>query len=142
MTDIQKTIANIITVNLMAICTKKNLPIDIAIASSDLIKIATLFEESKINNQGLNKLLELYIESNDKNIDLILTQNNLLQTTDMILLENIVSQIIEQNPTQIEQYKSGKVQVIGFLVGQCMKEAKGQGNPKIFNEILQKLISI
>jgi aspartyl-tRNA(Asn)/glutamyl-tRNA(Gln) amidotransferase subunit B len=44
-------------------------------------------------------------------------------------LEQIVDQVLQQNPKQVEQYKSGKTTVLGFLVGQVMKASRGQANP-------------
>ena len=48
---------------------------------------------------------------------------------------------MENNPGPVEQYKSGKTKVLGFLVGQVMKEMKGKANPAAAGELLQKLLS-
>jgi aspartyl-tRNA(Asn)/glutamyl-tRNA(Gln) amidotransferase subunit B len=45
------------------------------------------------------------------------------------------------NPKQLEEYRSGKTRVLGFFVGQVMKETKGQANPQIVNELLQKKLA-
>lgn len=55
-------------------------------------------------------------------------------------LEAIVATVLASNPDQVEQYANGKVALFGFFVGQCMKESKGQGNPKIFTDLLKKRI--
>ena len=48
--------------------------------------------------------------------------------------------MLAANPDKVEQYKGGKTGLIGFFVGQCMKAMKGQGNPKLINQMLsQKL---
>ena len=65
----------------------------------------------------------------------------LRQSNDISSLESIVDQIIIENASQISEYKTGKVTLFGFFVGQCMKASKGQGNPKIFTEILTKKLS-
>jgi aspartyl-tRNA(Asn)/glutamyl-tRNA(Gln) amidotransferase subunit B len=44
---------------------------------------------------------------------------------------------LSANPKQVEQYRSGKSTVIGFLVGQVMKQSRGQANPQAVNEILR-----
>lgn len=52
----------------------------------------------------------------------------------------MVDKVLAENPEKVEQYKAGKTGLIGFFVGQCMKEMRGQGNPKVINELLaQKL---
>jgi aspartyl-tRNA(Asn)/glutamyl-tRNA(Gln) amidotransferase subunit B len=45
------------------------------------------------------------------------------------------------NANQVEQYKNGKEKVFGFLVGQVMKESKGQANPELVNKLLKDRIS-
>ncbi|HPC34349.1 MAG TPA: Asp-tRNA(Asn)/Glu-tRNA(Gln) amidotransferase subunit GatB [Candidatus Absconditabacterales bacterium] len=55
-------------------------------------------------------------------------------------LENIAKKVLENNPTIVEQYKSGKTSTLGFFVGQVMKETAGKANPKIVGEILEKLL--
>ncbi len=62
----------------------------------------------------------------------------LRQSNDTWALEAIVDQVLIESPAQVTEYKSGKVNLFGFFVGQCMKVSKGQGNPKIFTEILKE----
>jgi aspartyl-tRNA(Asn)/glutamyl-tRNA(Gln) amidotransferase subunit B len=49
--------------------------------------------------------------------------------------------VIAANPKQVEQYRSGKTAVIGFLVGQVMKQSRGQANPAAVNELLKSRLS-
>lgn len=65
----------------------------------------------------------------------------LKQTNDTAALEAIVDAIITENAWQVAEYKSGKETLFGFFVGQCMKKSAGQGNPKIFTDILKKKLS-
>ena len=60
------------------------------------------------------------------------------QVSDTGALEAIVDAVIAENPGQVAKYKGGNTKVIGFFVGQCMKQTKGQGNPKLLNELLAK----
>lgn len=53
----------------------------------------------------------------------------------------IVQEVLAKNPAQVEQFRQGKMQVMGFLVGQIMKASQGKANPKLVNEILQKELS-
>jgi aspartyl-tRNA(Asn)/glutamyl-tRNA(Gln) amidotransferase subunit B len=131
-----KTVANIITNQLITYSTKNDKPLESLISKENIIKLATLFNENKISNQGLSKAIELVIETPNIGLNTILEDNKLIQTTDTGALQVIVDSVLESNPAQVEQYKSGKINVIGFLVGQCMKQAGGSGNPKIFNELL------
>jgi Asp-tRNA(Asn)/Glu-tRNA(Gln) amidotransferase B subunit len=78
----------------------------------------------------------LAVESPKITLAEIIKKFNLIQTTDKDALGIIVDSVIGEFSSQAGEYKSGKVQIIGFLVGQCMKQSEGQGNPKIFNELL------
>ena len=56
-------------------------------------------------------------------------------------LENAVEAVLAANPKTVEEYKGGKTKVIGFLVGQVMKEMKGKANPGKVNEMIAKKLS-
>jgi aspartyl-tRNA(Asn)/glutamyl-tRNA(Gln) amidotransferase subunit B len=68
----------------------------------------------------------------------IVEREGLRQISDAGALERIVDQVLQQNSKQVEQYKSGKTSVLGFLVGQVMKASRGQANPGVVNELLKK----
>jgi aspartyl-tRNA(Asn)/glutamyl-tRNA(Gln) amidotransferase subunit B len=71
----------------------------------------------------------------------IMEREGLKQISDSSALEKIIDEAISQNPKQVEQYKSGKTAVIGFLVGQVMKASRGQANPASVNELLRAKLS-
>jgi aspartyl-tRNA(Asn)/glutamyl-tRNA(Gln) amidotransferase subunit B len=55
-------------------------------------------------------------------------------------LETMAKQIMEENPTIVEQYKWGKTTAIGFFIGLLMKKSASKANPKIAQEIFEKLL--
>jgi len=67
----------------------------------------------------------------------IMERDGLKQISDASAIEKIVHQVLAENPKQVEQYRSGKTAVLGFLIGQVMKQSKGQANPAQVNEILK-----
>ena len=56
-------------------------------------------------------------------------------------LEPLVDRILADNPDQVASYKGGKQGLLGFFVGQVMKETQGKADPKVVNELLQKKLS-
>ena len=56
-------------------------------------------------------------------------------------IEAVVDEVIAANPDEVARYRDGNTKVIGFFVGQCMKAMRGQGNPKIINELLAKKLA-
>ena len=55
-------------------------------------------------------------------------------------IKEIVQKVVDTNPNQAEAYRGGKVQLLGFFVGQVMKETKGRANPKTVNELLKEIL--
>jgi len=70
----------------------------------------------------------------------IVEREGLKQISDSGALEKLVDEVIAANPKQVEQYRSGKTTVIGYLVGQVMKTSRGQANPATVNELLKAKI--
>jgi len=67
----------------------------------------------------------------------IIDREGLRQISDTGALEKIVDEVIAASPKQVEQYKSGKTGVLGYLVGQVLKASKGQANPAAVNQLLK-----
>ena len=68
----------------------------------------------------------------------IMEREGLQQINDEGALGKIVDDVIAANAKQVEQYKSGKTTVLGFLVGQVMKASRGQANPAALNDMLRQ----
>ena len=66
----------------------------------------------------------------------IVEAKGLKQISDVDFLRNIVNRIIDSNPEQAAQYRTGKAKMLGYFVGQVMKETQGKANPQIVNDLL------
>lgn len=73
--------------------------------------------------------------------DTVIENKGLKQITDSGAIEVIIDEVIVNNPGQVEQYRGGKEQLIGFFVGQVMKASKGKANPGQVNKILKQKLS-
>jgi aspartyl-tRNA(Asn)/glutamyl-tRNA(Gln) amidotransferase subunit B len=71
----------------------------------------------------------------------IISRMGLAQVSDEASLGAIIDAIIAASPKQLAEYRSGKTRVISYFVGQVMKETKGQANPQIVNDLLQKKLA-
>jgi len=133
-----KTAANLITGNLLAMAGKTDTPIANLLSLKQLFEVVDLLDSKKLNNLSLQKILELLSGNSDLDALEIATENGLIQVSDDTALQAFVDLVIKNNPQVVEQYRGGKVQVIGFLIGACMKESKGRGNPEKFKLLLEK----
>jgi len=70
--------------------------------------------------------------------DAIIAAKGLRQITDAGAIEGLIDGIIAANPAQVEQYRAGKDKVLGFFVGQVMKQSQGKANPQQVNEVLRR----
>jgi aspartyl-tRNA(Asn)/glutamyl-tRNA(Gln) amidotransferase subunit B len=73
-------------------------------------------------------------------VDQIIEKRGLTQISDSASIDKLVAEVIAANPTQVEQFRAGKQQVLGFLVGQVMKASRGKANPQQVNEALRKAL--
>jgi len=71
-------------------------------------------------------------------VEQIIEERGLKQITDTSSIEALVDDVLAANAEQVEQFRSGKTQVLGFLVGQAMKASRGKANPQQVNAILRK----
>lgn len=73
-----------------------------------------------------------------KNPAEIIKEKGLVQISDTGAIEGAIDKVIAANPSQVADYKAGKVKLLGFFVGQVMKETQGQANPGMVNELVKK----
>lgn len=134
--EVSRTLANIITVVLPPKAEEKKLDLLSLVRAKNILSLAEMFSSKQINNQGMGKALDIVIETPEANIEDIVATHNLMQVNDDSILLAFVESVLAGHPGPVEEYKGGKEAVIGFLVGQCMKESKGVGNPQKFRELL------
>lgn len=108
---------------------------DLALTPDALAKLTKLLEEETISSKIAKKILPDLVEKGG-DPEKIVKNRGLVQISDEGQLRDIVTNILDQNEQSITDYKNGKDKAIGFLVGQIMKETKGQANPKMVNELL------
>jgi aspartyl-tRNA(Asn)/glutamyl-tRNA(Gln) amidotransferase subunit B len=70
----------------------------------------------------------------------IVERKGLTQISDPAAIREAAKRVIEANPTQVEQYRAGKSQIFGYLVGQLMKETRGKAKAELANEIMRELL--
>ncbi|MBN1522662.1 MAG: Asp-tRNA(Asn)/Glu-tRNA(Gln) amidotransferase subunit GatB [Candidatus Aureabacteria bacterium] len=102
-------------------------------------ELLTFIEKGTINTTTGKEVLSEMFKSG-ASAGRIIQSKGLEQIGDRGELENMVKDVILQNPQTVEDYKSGKKQAFGFFVGQVMKKTKGKANPRIVNEILRELL--
>jgi aspartyl-tRNA(Asn)/glutamyl-tRNA(Gln) amidotransferase subunit B len=133
-----KLAANWVSQDLLGLLNKNNWEIaDSPIQAERLATLIKRIKDNTISGKIAKTVFEAMI-SDESDVDAIIEAKGLKQVTDSGEIEKLVLEVIENNPAQVQQYKDGKEQVIGFLVGQCMQLSKGKANPAQVNELLRE----
>ena len=102
-----------------------------------LVGLLQLVEKGTISLKVAREIFpEVY--SSGKPPEQIVREKGLTQVSDEGALEQIIGEVLGKNPAQVAQFKEGKQQVLGFLVGQVMKASGGKANPGKVNESLKR----
>ena len=133
-----KRVANLVQSELMGRLKAGGLEIQQSpISMKGVAMSADLVESGAISGKMLKDLYDLAFQRGE-DFPAIYEKEKPQQITDSAAIEKIIDEVLAANPKQVEQYRSGKKTVLGFLVGQVMKASKGQANPQIVNERLGK----
>ena len=112
---------------------------DTALTAQNLADLIESIEKGNISNTAGKTVLDVII-AEDKPVTGIIAEKGLAQISDSSALENTVQEVLAANEKSIQDYKNGKTNAFGFLVGQCMKATKGKGNPGIIKELIAKYL--
>lgn len=136
-----KSVSNWIMSEVLRIVNDKGCDIfDTGMTPEYLSEIIGLIDTGKISGKIAKDIFEETITSG-KNPSGIVKDKGLLQISDTSELENIVRSVIEKSPAEAERFKNGETKLMGFFVGQIMKASKGKANPKIVNDLINKILS-
>lgn len=108
---------------------------EISISALHFRKIIEMLAGRRVSSRAAKDLL---VESSATGADpeQIATEKNLFQISSTADLEQVVTQVIEQNRAVVADYKAGKASALEYLLGQCMKATRGAGNPAAFRELI------
>ncbi len=133
-----KLATNWIIGELFAALNEKNLEItESPISPGNLSKLINLIKDGTISGKIAKTVFEQMMEG-DKDPKKIVEEKGLKQESDPKALEALIDKVIDDNRDKAIEYKSGKVKLFGFFVGQVMKVSGGKANPQLVNEILKK----
>ncbi len=114
-----------------------DLPKFVSITPENFAKLMIMIVDGKVSSRGAKDTLKImFDEGGDPQI--IAEKNGFIQKNDIEALKKIVEEIIFANPTVVADYKSGKVALIQFFVGQGMKASKGSGNPGTLKTLFEE----
>ena len=114
-------------------------PEDIRFSAEHLSALIKLTESGAVNNTVAKEVFEKMYEEDVDPVSYV-EEHGLKTVNDEGALETVVKKVMESNPKVIEEYRGGKEKVLGFLIGQVMKELKGKADPAMAGEMLKKFL--
>ena len=134
-------VANWVIGELSGALNKDGLDIDDSrISAEDLAGLVNRIGDNTISGKIAKEVFEA-MWAGEGDADAVIEAKGLKQITDSSAIEAVVDKVIADNPGQVAEYKSGKDKLIGFFVGQVMKETQGKANPGQVNKMLKDKLS-
>ena len=136
-----KTAVNFIMGEIIAYLKENKVEIDeTKLTPENLSELISLIEKGTIsNNIGKQILVEEMLPTGEK-ASAIVEKKGLSQISDEGAIKAIVEKVVNAHPAEVEAYRGGKNNLLGFFVGQVMKETKGRANPKTVNELVKQML--
>ncbi|MBC7765671.1 MAG: Asp-tRNA(Asn)/Glu-tRNA(Gln) amidotransferase subunit GatB, partial [Hyphomonadaceae bacterium] len=135
-----KTVSNWLMGDLSRLLNDKEMePEDIPFPGQYIAKLIELIEKGTISGSIAKKVLEVMFDE-CKDPQAIVEERGMVQINDELAIQAIIQEVLDANPQSVGDYKAGKVNAIGFLVGQTMRASKGKGNPQMINKLLKEML--
>lgn len=131
-----KKVANWLMGDFFAMLKRKNLTIEESpVSAESLGRLVDLIEKDVISGKIAKDVFEIMSETGE-DPEKIVEEKGLKQVTDTGAIEAIVDKVIAENPDKVNAYKGGKVGLMGWFVGQVIKESRSKANPQVVNRLL------
>jgi aspartyl-tRNA(Asn)/glutamyl-tRNA(Gln) amidotransferase subunit B len=112
---------------------------DTRVTAATLAALLDRIEAGTISGKIAKEVFEA-LWNGEGTVDEIIEKRGLTQISDTAAIDKLVAEVIAANPAQVEQFRAGKQQVLGFLVGQIMKASRGKANPQQVNDALKRAL--
>ncbi len=132
-------VANFIQSEVLGDVQTHGLDAKIPVSAVQVAELLRLVEQGKISGKQAKEVYGAIAGTAQAPGDVV-AKLGMAQVTDTAELEKVCRQVVEANPKQVEQLRAGKANLMGFFVGQVMKQTKGAASPAIVNDLLKKLL--
>ena len=128
--------SNILTSDISGYLNKNIVSIeDTKLTKEKFIELINMLKNEQLSSKQAKQIIPYLLET-DKNISSLIEELGLVQITDNTKLQEIINNVLNNNQESVNDYKNGHENALKYLMGQIMKESKGQANPKLVNELL------
>lgn len=136
-----KRVSNWVMNDVLRMINERNIRVDeLQLTPEFLAEIIKLVDASTINTSTGKSLLEK-VENTGKSPAALVESEGLARVSDEDAIREIILEIIKNNPDQVATYKGGKTTIIGWFVGQAMKQSRGKADPQVTRTMLEELLA-
>ena len=136
-----KKVANWLMGDFFAMLNEKKLSLsESPVSAENLGALVELVSQNVINGKTAKDVFAIMADTGE-NPEKIVEEKGLKQVTDTGAIEKLIDEIIAANPDNVAAFRAGKVNLMGWFVGQTMKASQGKANPTAVNEILKQKLS-
>ncbi|MGB5595475.1 MAG: Asp-tRNA(Asn)/Glu-tRNA(Gln) amidotransferase subunit GatB, partial [Crocosphaera sp.] len=136
-----KLVANWVTQDIAAYLNNNKLTVtEIALKSDSLGELVQLIEKGTISGKIAKEILPELLEKGGSP-QKIVEKKGMTQISDPGEIEKVIETVMEANPSEVEKYRNGKTKLKGFFVGQVIKQTGGRADPKLTNQLVEKLLN-
>jgi aspartyl-tRNA(Asn)/glutamyl-tRNA(Gln) amidotransferase subunit B len=108
---------------------------------ANLAELVGLISKGTINGKIAKEILPELLEKGGS-VQALVESKGMTSLSDPAAIGKLIDEIIAANPTELEQYRGGKTKLLGFFVGQVMKQSGGRAEPKLTNKILAEKLTV
>jgi len=131
-----KAVANLIMTEVLRVLNEESIDIrEFSVSEERLAELIRLRVDDKINSSAMQTIFNEMLENGQTAMELA-EALNLIQVSDTGFIEPIIDEVIAGNPDEVQKYRDGKKQLIGFFIGQVMQQSQGKANPKQVRELI------
>jgi aspartyl-tRNA(Asn)/glutamyl-tRNA(Gln) amidotransferase subunit B len=134
-------LANFVQSEVLRDVTTHGLAATIPVTARQVAGLLRLVDAGTISGKQAKEVYAKVVGS-DRMPEDVVAELGMQQVSDASAIEDVCRRVVEQNPKQAEQLRAGKTALLGFFVGQVMKETNGSANPKLVNDVLRRLLGI
>ncbi|WP_394837396.1 Asp-tRNA(Asn)/Glu-tRNA(Gln) amidotransferase subunit GatB [Pendulispora rubella] len=134
-------VGNFIQNEVLRDVTTHGLTADIPVSARQVVQLLKLVDRGKISGKQAKEVYAKILRT-EKMPEDVVAELGIVQVTDKDAILAICQRVVEQNPKQAAALRGGKTALMGFFVGQVMKETKGSANPQMVNDLLQKVLGV
>ena len=137
-----KSVANWIMGDIKSYLNDKGVQIDqFPISAKKISNLISLIDEGKISSTVASQKIFPEMLNSDESVIDIAERLNVIQVSNKGDITGFIEEVIQSNPSEVERYKNGEKQLIGFFMGQLMKASKGKADPKVANSLLREKLN-